>query len=113
VLEGGSDKPRANVWVGKDSAVVAVELPGIGADNIDLRVEGRVLTVTAEGRERTLGEGESLGRTERRRGAFSRSFELPFGLDEAKVAAEYRAGLLTVTLPRAESEKPRKINVRS
>jgi len=113
VVEEGRDKPRTNVWVGKDTAVLAVELPGVGADAIDVRVEGRVVTIAVEGRERTLLEGESLGRAERRRGAFDRSFEFPYGLDEAKVRAEYKAGLLTITLPRAESEKPRKITVRS
>lgn len=111
-VEGGATAPRANVWVGKDAAMIAVELPGVGAENIDVRVEGRTVTIAAEGRERPLAEGESLGRSERRRGSFNRTFELPFGLDEAKVGAEYKAGLLTVTLPRAESEKPRKIAIR-
>lgn len=104
--------PPMNVWVTEDAARIAAALPGLSAETIDVRVDGRTVTIQGEFAE-PKEEGRVLSRRERPRGGFSRSFELPFGLDAEKVNAEYRAGVLLVTLPRVESERPRKIAIRT
>jgi HSP20 family protein len=104
--------PPMNVWVSDDRAVIAAMLPGLSADTIDVRVEGRHVTVQGEFDE-PREEGKALARRERPRGAFTRTFELPFGLDPDKVSADYRAGVLRLVLPRLESERPRKVAIRS
>jgi len=98
------------VWVGEEQAVIGAALPGLSAETIDVRVDGRNVTVQGEFGE-PHEEGKTLARRERPRGAFARSFELPYGVDAEKVSADYRAGILTVTLPRLESERPRKIAI--
>lgn len=104
--------PSMNVWVSDDAAIVAAALPGLSAETIDVRVDGRTVTIQGEFAE-PKHEGQVLSRRERPRGGFTRSFELPFGLDAERVSAAYRAGILQVTLPRVESERPRKISIRS
>ncbi|MFM1847715.1 MAG: heat shock protein Hsp20 [Pseudomonadota bacterium] len=104
--------PPMNVWVSDERAVIAASLPGLSAETIDVRVDGRNVTIQGEYGE-PIEEGKTLARRERARGTFSRSFELPFGLDPDTVSAEYRAGILQVTLPRLESERSRRIAIRT
>jgi len=104
--------PTMNVWVGDDAALIAAALPGLSAETIDVRVEGRMVTIQGAFAEPSE-EGRTLSRRERPRGDFSRTFELPYGLDAEKVTAEYRAGILQVTLPRVEADRPRRVAIRA
>jgi HSP20 family protein len=93
----------------------AIEVPGLRPEDIDLTIENGVLTVSGEKRlERREGESDDQYRLfERRYGRFSRSFRLPpvFAADRVNAVCEH--GVLTITLPRAEEARPRKIEVRS
>jgi HSP20 family protein len=95
-----------------DQVVVRFDLPGVDPDAIDVEVERNVLTVTAE-RRWAPAEGEQVLASERRHGAFSRQLLLSDTLDAANVAASYDHGVLTVTIPTAETAKPRKVSVGS
>ena len=102
--------PSVNVWANADGALVIAEIPGIGPDDVSLSVSGGMLTLRGERRN----DAETLGtysRAERPQGAFSRTIEMPFQVDSAKVEARCENGLLAVRLPRADSDKPRKITV--
>lgn len=102
-----------NVRHDENQAVATFELPGYDADAIDLEVEGRELTLTAR-REPVVVDGEESPNwvlRERFAGEVHRRLRLPFEIDRDQVEAHYADGRLTVTLPRAEADKPARIAV--
>jgi HSP20 family protein len=104
--------PPVNVYATGDDVLVTSEVPGIEASLIDLTVAGDMLTLKAEKKPVDLKEGEKWHRNERAYGSFNRTVKLPYNVDSSKIEALYDKGILKLTLPRAESDKPRKINVR-
>lgn len=96
----------------EDTFVVHLDLPGVDADSIDLTVEKNVLTVRAERRPVTREDVDRVV-SERSVGVFSRQLFLGESLDIENMAADYDAGVLTITLPVAEQAKPRKVLVSS
>lgn len=107
------DFPAVNVWRSDGGAILTAELPGIDAAQLDISVVGDSLTISGNRDLETLREGESYHRQERAFGRFSRTLQLPFQMDAAKVEAKYDKGVLQITLPRVEAEKPRKINIKA
>lgn len=105
-----AEHPPVNVWTNADGALVTAELPGIPADKLDISVSGSTLTLRGE----CPAPAEALGaahRRERARGRFGRTLDFPFQIDSAKVEARCERGIVTIRLPRADSDKPRKITV--
>jgi HSP20 family protein len=107
------DFPAVNVWRNDGGAIVTAELPGIDAAKLDISVVGDSLTLSGNREFETLKEGESYHRQERAYGRFSRTLHLPFQVDAAKVEAKHEKGVLQITLPRVEAEKPKKINIKA
>ena len=105
--------PALNVWIGEDSQVITAELPGIQIEDLDINVLGRSLTISGERKPESALEGAETHRQERPFGKFSRSIELPYPVEAGKVQATLEQGVLTINLPRAEADKPRKIAVKS
>ncbi len=91
--------------------VMKAELPGLSREDIDLRVENNTLTLRGERKRDGEVKQEQFHRVERSYGAFSRSFALPTRIDTDKVRAEFRDGVLTVSLPVKAEAKPRQIEV--
>jgi len=114
LLGGPSGRtPPVNVYVGSGDAVITVELPGVDPAKIDISVDGESLSLSGE---RTLPEpkeGETLYRSERAGGTFSRVLRLPFRIDADKVTATYRHGVLEIEVSSVAEEKPRRIEVKS
>ena len=92
------------------SIKLLVDIPGIDPDTVDLTVDGRSLRIDAT-REVELADGETLVSSRNRSGTFSRLFHLGEQLDSEGLTADAALGVLTVTIPVAESAKPRKISV--
>ena len=90
-----------------------VELPGINPDDVELTAENGVLTVRGEKKsERKEGDEESrYHMIERSYGTFTRSFQLPKGLDESKIEASYNHGILSIHIPKAALPQPRRIQI--
>jgi HSP20 family protein len=105
--------PAMNVWTDEDSAVLTAELPGVGIEDIDISVEKDTLTLRGRRQPEELAEGATYHRRERRFGSFNRAFRLPFQVDGGKVEAELQNGVLSIVLPRAEADKPRKIAIKA
>lgn len=80
---------------------IAMELPGVEEDDIELSVQRGVVTVKGEKRTQRENKGETWYFSERQYGAFSRSFRLPGDADEAGVSADLKDGVLTITVPKA------------
>jgi HSP20 family protein len=94
-----------------DTLVVEAALPGVKPEDVDVTVENGTLTISAESREeREESTGEILI-SEIRRGSASRSVALPSGLEADKATATFEHGVLRLTIPRAESVKPRQIRI--
>ena len=105
--------PPVNVYASEEDVVVTSEIPGIEAKGIDLSVAGDTLTLKAQRKPLELKEGEKWHRNERGYGSFTRTIKLPYNVDSESVDARYDKGILKLTLNRAASDKPRKINVRT
>lgn len=92
--------------------VIRAEIPGVKKDDISVTLENGVLTIAAETKsEREEKEGERLVRQERRYGKYVRSLRLGTQIDEKKIKASYKDGVLELLLPKAEEVKPKKILV--
>jgi HSP20 family protein len=91
--------------------LIKVDLPGLTKDDIDLTVENQALTLTGERRFETGDDGETFSRVERSYGKFSRTFQLPNNVSASKVKAQFSDGVLTVTIPKSEEAKSRKISI--
>lgn len=102
--------PAVNLWDAGEAILVEAELPGVKNDQIDVSVFENELTLKVE-RPVASQENVRFHRRERTAGAFARVLRLPSPVDPTRVSAELRNGVLTITLPKAASAKPRKIQV--
>ncbi len=105
-------RPMADIFEGENGVVVQIEMPGVRSDDVEISVERRVLTVRGRGKL-TAPEGFRLVHAEYGEGDYERAFTLSQDIDEGRIAAEMKNGVLTLTLPRAEAAKPRKIEVKA
>ena len=104
--------PPLNAWVGESDVVVSAELPGVDPGKVDVSVVGDTRAISGAREAAALKEGDSYHRQERSHGRFTRSLQLPFHVEAGKVEAKYDKGILRVTLPRAEADKPKKVAVK-
>jgi HSP20 family protein len=102
-----------NLWVGEDDQVVTAELPGFLLKDLEISVLGSSLTISGDRTAEGLPETAENHRQERMFGKFSRTIELPYPVEVNKVEAALEKGLLTIHLPRAEADKPKKIKVKA
>jgi HSP20 family protein len=103
--------PAVDAWETEKEVVYAFDLPGIPEEKISVEFDDGSLTVTGE-RERTEKvENERFYRFERRFGSFSRTVGLPQGVTEDDVKADYRDGVLEITVAKPEAPKPRRIQI--
>lgn len=118
----GQASPMASPWVPAvdvretaDVIEVIAELPGLRSEDVEVSVENNVLSISGEKKHEYSdrnGEGEYY-LVERRHGRFERSFTLPRTVDADKIAARFENGILTVTLPKAEAAKPRRVQIQA
>ena len=103
--------PAVNVWANQEHVLVTAELPGVEPDDLDISVVAESLTLAGR-RPLPETEGErQWHRHERWHGQFSRTLQLPYRIDAENVEASFRNGVLSITLPRAEEDRPRRINI--
>lgn len=103
--------PAFDVYEEKDKYIVKAELPGMKKEDINVSLHDGNLIISGERKSETKSEGTEVYRAERYFGKFQRSVSLPPTVAAGKVAAEYKDGVLTVTLPKSEEAKPRQIEV--
>jgi HSP20 family protein len=103
-------QPPVNVWEQDDALKVELELPGVKNEQIEVSVAGDDLSIKVT-RPDVDQDGVTYHRRERPVGSFSRVVHLPVQVNADRVEADLRDGVLTITLPKAESARPRKINV--
>ena len=102
--------PPINIFQQGHDFVAIVELPGV--DKVDLQIEAKESTIRISGSKETdFGTSASVHRRERTSGSFDRTFTLPIDINAEAIRADYRDGVLTLAIPRAERMKPRSINI--
>ncbi len=105
--------PAVNVWDDSDHVYAEAELPGMELNDLEIYVtSGNQLTIKGERKPWTPGQGV-WHRQERGFGSFSRLIELPYDVDAERVEARFHNGVLTITMPKSEAAKPRKITVKT
>jgi HSP20 family protein len=103
--------PAVDIYESENELVVNLDLPGVEPKDVDVSVENNILTIRGERRFEEKQEKENYHRVERSYGTFARSFTLSTRVDADKIRANYHAGVLSVTLPKAEAAKPKKIQI--
>jgi HSP20 family protein len=110
---GGAWTPALDVNESADRYTVYCELPGVKPDQVDVTVNDGVLTIRGERKFYEAQNEDNFHRVERRFGAFQRTLTLPAAVDAGNIAASFADGLLTITIPKAETAKPRRIEVKA
>lgn len=105
--------PAVNITEDAENFYVRGELPGIKADDLDVSVVEGGLLIRGERKLATEDKQANYHRRERESGFFRRMIALPARVDSAKVSAKFKNGVFTITLPKAEEAKPRKISVKT
>jgi len=108
---GGAWAPAVDIYEHEGNLVLKAELPGIDPKDVDVRVENNVLTLHGERKFESEVKREQYHRVERAYGTFSRSFTMPSVVDTEKIKAEFKDGVLRVTLPQREEAKPKQISI--
>ena len=105
--------PAINIWTNNDGQMISAEMPGIYPDDIDIDVTGDALSISGVRKPDEVAKEAHYHRHERNYGSFSRTVQLPFMVDTSKVEASFKNGILLISLPRAEADKPKKITIKS
>lgn len=104
--------PAVDLIEKDDEFVAKVELPGVSKDDVKITMQDNILTVRGEKKEEKETRQSNYHRLERSYGSFQRSFTLPNAVKADKVEAQYKDGILTITLPKSEEAKRKQIEVR-
>lgn len=110
-LAMGHFVPAVDIYEDSQKLVLKLEVPGVRREDLDIRVEGRTLTVKGERKFEAAEKEENFHRIERRYGSFVRSFTLPASVNTDEVTAATADGLLTVSLAKRAEAKPKQIQV--
>lgn len=102
-------RPSVDICETVDSFVVMAEIPEMGESDVSINMDGNVLRLRGE--RRLNREGRSYHQVERSYGSFLRSFALPAAVDHDRIRATLRDGVLTIILPKKDSELPRQIEI--
>ncbi len=94
-----------------DETLIRASMPGVSPENIQVSIEDNVLTIKGQTAESHQEEGESYQLRERRTGSFHRALRLPDSVEPDKVEPRYEHGVLTITVPKAEAKRARKLPV--
>jgi HSP20 family protein len=107
----GDWNPSVDVTEDKESVVVKAEMPGMKKDDVKISVQDNVLTLKGEKKQEKEEKEADYHRIERSYGSFCRSFQLPTAVRTDRIKANYKDGVLSVTLPKTEEVKPKEIPI--
>jgi HSP20 family protein len=103
--------PAVDILETENEMLLKMDVPEVEMKDLDIRLENDTLTIKGERKFEQENKGKGYHRIERSYGSFARSFTLPNTLETEKVHADYKNGVLTVTLPKKEVAKPRSVKV--
>jgi HSP20 family protein len=103
--------PTVDVSEDKDNVIIRAEMPGTKKEDVDISIQDNVLTLNGEKKQEKEEKDKNYHRVERSYGSFCRSFQLPTSVKTDKIKANYRDGVLNITLPKTEEVKPKQIPI--
>ena len=109
---GNTAYPKVNVYEYDDKIGIVAEIPGLNKKQLNVDVEDGVLTISGDKHSTFEDDGAKVIRRELKQSSFKRSFELGEMLDGDKIAANFKDGVLSVSIPKVEPEKPKKTYVK-
>jgi HSP20 family protein len=112
VMATGDWAPRVDIAETDEAFVIKAEIPEVNKDDVKVTVDNGVLTIRGERKQEKEEEGQRFHRVERHYGSFTRSFTLPDNVDETKVTAAFKDGMLKLQIPKAGEPKPEVIEVK-
>jgi len=104
--------PPCDIFETDKELVMKFELPEVKKEDVEVKVEQNVLTLHGERKFEEKTDRENYHRVERHYGEFMRSFNVPLYVDAARINAEFKEGVLTITLPKNEEARPKQVNVK-
>ncbi len=103
--------PSVDIFERDNTIIISAELPGLGKDDINIEVKGKVLTLSGERKDEEEIKKENSYRRERRYGKYERSFSMGFEIDPESVEAKYEKGVLTLQIPRPQEQQKKQIQI--
>jgi HSP20 family protein len=111
-MESGAWMPPVDLVENNEKITVKAEIPGVDPKEINISIQDNTLIIKGEKKEEKEEKGKNYYRMERRYGSFARSINLPASVDTGKVTAEYKNGVLEISLQKKEEVKPKQITVK-
>ena len=111
-MRSGSFTPAVDIWQDEENVYAECPLAGVDPKNVEVAVENDILTLQGKTEKKSEVDEKEYYRKEVRFGSFHRSVALPAAVNNEKVSAEFKNGILTITLPKEERVKPKKIDVK-
>ena len=112
VIATGDWAPRVDIAETDKAFVIKAEIPEVNKEDVKITVDNGILTIRGERKQEKEEEGKKYHRVERYYGSFTRSFTLPDNVDETKVKASFKDGMLNLQIQKAEEVKPKVIEVK-
>lgn len=112
VIATGDWSPRVDIAETEESFVIKAEIPEVNKEDVKVTVDSGVLTIRGERKQEKEEKGKKFHRVERYYGSFTRSFTLPDNVDEAKIKASFKEGMLNLQIQKTENAKPKVIQVK-
>ncbi|MEW6455950.1 MAG: Hsp20/alpha crystallin family protein [Acidobacteriota bacterium] len=110
-LMTGTWNPPVDIYETENSVVLTAEIPGVNEKDIEVKLENNQLSIKGERKFEKETKEENYHRIERSYGSFYRSFTIPNAIDQDKISAEYKNGILKVTMQKKEEVKPKSIKI--
>jgi len=104
-------RPNVDILERDNNFILHCELPGVSEKDVELKLDGKTLTIRGERKREPENSGYTYHRVEGYYGSFSRSFDLPDSVDMEKISAKYSNGILEVTVPQKSAVRPRNIEI--
>ena len=104
--------PRVDIAETDKEFIINAEIPDVKKEDVKVMVDNGTLTISGERKQEKEEKGKKFHRVERFYGSFSRSFTLPNNVDESKIEASFKDGMLNLTVPKTEETKPKAIDVK-
>lgn len=103
--------PRVDISETDKEFIIKAEIPEVSKENVKVTVENGILTLRGERKKEKEEKGKKFHRVERYYGCFSRSFTLPDNVDQSRIDASFKGGMLNLTVPKTSAQKPKSIEV--
>jgi HSP20 family protein len=112
IMTGGDWAPRVDIVETEKEFIIKAEIPDVKKEEVKITVNNGVLSIQGERKQEKEEKGKKFHRVERNYGGFTRSFTLPDNVDETKVEATFKDGMLKLQIPKSEKSKPKEIEVK-